>query len=331
MQAVVMTKAGDVEVLEYRQIAEPQISAENQVKIKIQAAGVNPIDTKIRRRAMFYPDNLPAVLGCDMAGEVVETGAAVSQFKLGDKVWACHGGLGNEQGNYAEYTVMEARWLALMPKTATFTTAAAAPLVLITAWGALFERGALQAGETVLIHAGAGGVGHVAIQLAKIKGARVISTVSDQQKARLVKSLGADEVIIYTQEDVPERVQALTEGHGVDLVLDTVGGEVFTQSIQSIAYFGRIVTLLDPGKVDLSEARIRNVTIAFELMLTPMLRHLEIARDQHIDILQQCATLMDKGLLTIHIGQIMPLAEAQQAHRLIEQGHSVGKVVLRLQ
>lgn len=166
MKAVIMTKAGSPEVLEYTEIAEPEIMQPTQVKVKIRAAGVNPIDTKVRRMAMFYPDKLPAVLGCDLAGEVVAIGAGVTEFNIGDKVWACHGGLGDEQGCYAEFSVLDQRWLSLMPDI-SFTTAAAAPLVLITAWGALFDRGRLQAGETVLIHAGAGGVGHVAVQLAK--------------------------------------------------------------------------------------------------------------------------------------------------------------------
>ncbi|SHE22051.1 zinc-dependent alcohol dehydrogenase family protein [methanotrophic endosymbiont of Bathymodiolus puteoserpentis (Logatchev)] len=329
MKAVIMTKAGSPEVLEYTEIAEPEIMQPTQVKVKIRAAGVNPIDTKVRRMAMFYPDKLPAVLGCDLAGEVVAIGAGVTEFNIGDKVWACHGGLGDEQGCYAEFSVLDQRWLSLMPDI-SFTTAAAAPLVLITAWGALFDRGRLQAGETVLIHAGAGGVGHVAVQLAKHKGARVITTVSTVEKAEFVKLLGADEVILYSQENVLERVNALTGGQGVNLVLDTVGGDVFVQSIPLIAYFGRIVTLLAIDQVDLSEARVRNLSIAFELMLTPLLRHLDRARDQHVAILKQCVDRINAGELQIYVEQIMPLAKASQAHSKVEQGHGKGKVVLEL-
>lgn len=329
MKAVIMTKAGSPEVLEYTEIAEPEIMQPTQVKVKIRAAGVNPIDTKVRRMAMFYPDKLPAVLGCDLAGEVVAIGAGVTEFNIGDKVWACHGGLGDEQGCYAEFSVLDQRWLSLMPDI-SFTTAAAAPLVLITAWGALFDRGRLQAGETVLIHAGAGGVGHVAVQLAKHKGARVITTVSTVEKAEFVKLLGADEVILYSQENVLERVNALTGGQGVNLVLDTVGGDVFVQSIPLIAYFGRIVTLLAIDQVDLSEARVRNLSIAFELMLTPLLRHLDRERDQHVAILKQCVDRINAGELQIYVKQIMPLAKASQAHSKVEQGHGKGKVVLEL-
>ncbi|MDC9729058.1 MAG: zinc-dependent alcohol dehydrogenase family protein, partial [Methyloprofundus sp.] len=324
MKAIVMTAAGDSSVLALQELAEPKVTKATEVKIKIQAAGVNPIDTKVRSMAMFYPDNLPAVLGCDLAGEIIETGADVTDFKVGDKVWACHGGLGAEQGNYAEFTVIESQYLSAMPNRLDFNTAAAAPLVLITAWGALFDRGRLQAKETVLIHAGAGGVGHVAIQLAKAKGARVITTVSSTEKAAWVKSLGADEVILYTEENLQERVDQLTQGEGVDLTLDTVGGDVFSQSITLTAHFGRIVTLLAVDGVDLSEARIRNLSISFELMLVPMLRQLDKARQQHIKILEQCAQYIDNNQLTIKVAKVFPLAEAKTAHELIEAGHTTG-------
>jgi len=328
MKAVLMMQAGGVEVLEYQELLEPQIQQGNELKIKIKAAGVNPIDTKVRSLAMFYPDKLPAVLGCDLAGEVVEIGAEVTQFKVGDKVWGCHGGLGAEQGNYAEYTVIDARHVSLMPKTSDFTHAAAAPLVLITAWGALFERGQLKAGETVLIQAGTGGVGHVAIQLAKIKGARVITTVSSEAKAAWVKSLGADEVIIYPEEDVIERTLQLTDGKGVDLSFDTVGGEVLEQCTSLTAHYGRLVTLLSAEGIDLSEARMRNLSLAFELMLTPMIRQLDAARAQHINILNQCAEYIDQKQLQLHLAQVFSLSEAKAAHTAIEAGHTQGKYVL---
>ena len=328
MKAILMTTIGDPDVLKFQEIAEPEISTATQIKIKLQAAGVNPVDTKIRRNGVFYDQPLPAVLGCDGAGIVVETGTAASQFSVGDKVWFCHGGLGREPGNYAEYTVLDERWVSHSPKTYSFIEAAAAPLVLITAYGALFDRGGLQAGQTVLIHAGAGGVGHVAIQLAKLKSAKVITTVSSGQKAELVKSLGADEAIVYTQGGFADAVNELTGGKGADLVFDTVGAAVFKESIAVTAHFGRLVTLLDPGELSLAEARMRNLLIGFELMLTPMLRDLADARGKHIEILKQCALWADQGLLKLHVSKIVPLEAAAEAHRLIETGHTTGKIVL---
>jgi NADPH:quinone reductase len=318
MKAILMKAVGETDVLKFQDIKEPEISEETQIKVKLHAAGVNPVDTKIRRNGVFYDQALPAVLGCDGAGVVVETGTKVSRFKTGDKVWFCHGGLGREQGNYAEYTVLDERWISLMPETISYTEAAVSPLVLITAWGALFDRGGLQAGQTVLIHAGAGGVGHLAIQLAKLKGAKVITTVSSGEKSEFVKSLGADETIIYTPNGFANAVNDLTGGIGADLVFDTVGSAVFKESIAVTAHFGRLVTLLDPGQLNLSEARMRNLLIGFELMLTPMLRDLPEARDKHVEILNQCAQWVDKGLLKPHISKQFSLKDAAEAHKFIE-------------
>ena len=330
MKAILMTAAGDTLTLSYQDITEPSLSNATQVKVKLQAAGINPVDTKVRRHGVFYPLPLPTVLGCDGAGVIVEIGSAVKHFKVGDKVWFCHGGLGREQGNYAEYTVLDERWVSTSPTNYSMIEAAAAPLVLITAWGALFSKGQLQAGQTVLIHAGAGGVGHVAIQLAKIKGARVIATVSSAEKAAFAKRLGADEIVIYHPNGFAEQVNQLTAGKGADLVIDTVGPEVFKESILATAHFGRLITLLDPGQIDLSEARLRNLLIGFELMLTPMLRDLDEARDEHVAILNQCKQWAEQGLLTLHISHTFDLKDASSAHELIEIGHTSGKIVLTI-
>lgn len=323
-----MTAIGGPDVLKIQDADELEITLPTQIKVKLHAAGVNPVDTKIRRNGLFYPNPLPAILGCDGAGEVVAMGPAVDLFKPGDKVWFCHGGLGREQGNYAEYTVIDQRWASIMPKTLSFAEASAMPLVLITAWGGLYERGGLQSGQTVLIHAGAGGVGHVAIQLAKLKGARVITTVSSEQKAEFVRSLGADEVVIYKPNGFADVVNELTDGKGCDLVFDTVGPDVFKESIAVTAHFGRLITLLDPGALNLTEARMRNLLIGFELMLTPMLRDLMEARDKHIDILKQCAKWVDQGRLKVHVSHQLALKDAVEAHQLIETGHVSGKIVL---
>jgi NADPH2:quinone reductase len=331
MKAILMTAVGGPEVLSPGEIDEPQITSPTEIKVRLHAAGINPVDTKVRRKGVFFPNPLPAVLGCDGAGEVVAVGKAADRFKPGDKVWFCHGGLGREQGNYAEYTVLDQRWAGLMPANLSFAEAAAAPLVLITAWGALYDRGGLQAGQTVLIHAGAGGVGHVAIQLAKLKGARVITTVGSERKADFVKALGADHVIDYkTEGGFADTVNQLTDGKGCDLVFDTVGPSVFEQSIPVTAHFGRLVTILDPGALNWGEARIRNLLIGFELMLTPMLRDLHDARDKQIAMLNQCARLFEQGRLKIHLSEQMELKDAIEVHKRIEDGHMQGKIVLTM-
>jgi NADPH2:quinone reductase len=330
MKAILMTQPGLPDLLELRDIEEPAITEPSQIKVRLRAAGINPVDTKIRRNGLFYENPLPAVLGCDGAGEVVEIGGSVSRFNIGDSVWFCNGGLGGDQGNYAEYTVLDERWAAPMPQSLDFEHAAAAPLVLITAWGALYDRGRLQAGQTVLIHAAAGGVGHVAVQLAKLRDARVLATVGSSEKAELARKWGADAIIDYRQEDFAQRVNELTDGEGADLVIDTVGPDVFKHSIDCTAHFGDLVTLLDPGDISLQEARMRNLRIGFELMLTPMLRNLHNARDHHVEILQQCGEWIDQGVLNIHVSQVLPLEKAAAAHALIETGHTTGKIVLKI-
>ncbi len=333
MRAVQMTEPGSPDVLQLVEIAEPEVQTRTQVKIRMMAAGVNPIDTKVRANAPFYPHDLPAVLGCDGAGVVMEVGSDVTRFKPGDAVWFCHGGLGLEQGTYAQFTVVEEAYLQHKPKKLSFAEAAAAPLVLITAWEAVIERGRLQAGQTVLVHGGAGGVGHVAIQLAQSGGARVCATVGDEEQAMLVQDLGAEEFIFYRQRDFVEAVLAWTHNKGVDIALDTVGPDNFRRTIPAVAYAGSLVTLLDPGSdMDWTEARNKNLNIGFELMLTPMLRDdLPTARAHQVEILRRCAGWVDTGKLKIHVSRKFPLEKAADAHRLIEQGHTRGKIVLEIE
>ena len=228
-----------------------------------------------------------------------------------------------------ELLVVDERFVARKPASVSFAEAAAAPLVLITAWEALYERGRLQPGEKVLIHAGAGGVGHVAIQLAKLKGADVCTTVSSQEKANFVKELGADEVIFYKQTDFVQAALNWTNGEGVDLAFDTVGGETFHQTFPAVRVYGDIVTILEPDANTVwKAARQRNLRIGFELMLTPMLQGIVDAQKHHADILEQCATWIDEGKLKIHVSQTFPLEKAVRAHQLLETGSVTGKIVL---
>lgn len=331
MKAIMMIASGDAGNLRMQDIAEPQLTAPTQIKVQLYAAGINPIDTKVRSRGVFFENALPAVIGCDGAGIVVEVGDDVTQYKAGDKVWFCHGGLGREQGNYAEFKVMEAAEACAMPRNLDFVHAAAGPLVLLTAWEALFERAQLTADQTVLIHAGAGGVGHVAIQLARQRGIRVATTVGSQEKAEFVRQLGAERVINYRQENFVDAVNEWTDGHGVDAVFDTVGSQVFRDSIPAVAHYGALITLLDPGlDVDWKEARTRNLRIGFELMLTPMIRALPRARAHQLDILNACRRMIENGQLHLHVSQVLPLEQAAQAHQLIEQGSTQGKIVLKI-
>jgi NADPH2:quinone reductase len=328
MKAVLMTAAGNPEVLQLQELPKPT-PGNTELLVRLVAAGVNPIDTKLRKRGTFYPDQMPAILGCDGAGIVEAVGANVQKFRPGDEVYFCYGGLGAHQGNYAEYTVVDERFVSQKPKTASFAEAAAAPLVLITAWEALFERGRLEPKEKVLIHAGAGGVGHVAIQLAKLKGADVATTISTQEKANFVNQIGADKVIFYQQTDFVQATLDWTNGKGVDLAFDTIGGDLFAQTFPAVRVYGDIVTILEPSANTVWKvARNRNLRIGLELMLTPMLMNDIEGLQHHSEILQQCANWIDEGKLKIQVSHQFPLQEAAKAHQLLETGSIMGKIVL---
>jgi len=330
MHSVLMAKVGAPEVLEYQEIDTPAIKSTSELLIRLHAAGVNPIDTKLRQ-GLYPMDNLPAVLGCDGSGIVEAVGSTVNKFKVGDEVYFFHGGVGPIQGNYAEFRTIEERFLAYKPESLSFTEAAAAPLALITAWEALHDRAQIKAGQYVFINAGAGGVGHLAIQIARIAGANVCTTASSEEKADFVRSLGADMVIKYRDQDFVEAIMDWTGNKGVDIVMDNVGGEWIEKSFSAVAHYGHFVTLLQPDKeTDWTVARQRNIGIHLEIMLSPLLFDLQDAQKHQTFILEECARYFDEGELKIHISESMPLAEAATAHADIETGTTTGKIVLTM-
>ncbi len=329
MKAVVMTAVGEPDILQLSEVATPILQQETDILVRLKAAGINPIDTKLRRRGTFYPDQTPAILGCDGAGVVEAVGSAVTEWRPGDEVYFCQGGLGGPAGNYAEWAIVNAAFVARKPASLSFVEAAAAPLVLITAWEALYDRARLQAGQRVLIHAGAGGVGHVAIQLAKLQGATVCTTVSTPEKAEFVRQLGADHTIAYKDTDFVSSTLEWTDGQGVDVTFDTVGGDLLSKSFSATQIYGDVVTILDADPAtNWKVARTRNQRVSFELMLTPMLQGLVAEQKAQAKILAQCARLIDQGQLKIHVNQAFPLAAAAAAHQRLEAGGVTGKLVL---
>ncbi len=333
MKAILMTAAGDPHVLQLADIPEPIIQSPTEILVRLKAAGINPIDTKLRSRGTFQPDRLPSILGCDGAGIVEAIGTDVTKFKVGDEVYFCNGGLGAHQGNYAELTTIDEKFAAHKPQSLSFEQAAAAPLVILTAWEALYDRGSLgsSANSHVLIHAGAGGVGHVAIQLAKLRGANVSTTVGSEAKARFARDLGADLPILYKQTDFVEAAIAWTSSKGVDLAFDTVGGKLIEQTFPAVKIYGDLVTILEPpADISWKVARTRNLRFSFELMLTPMLLGQTDLQIQQAHILTESAKLFDSGKLKIHVSEVFPLADAAKAHQLLETGSMTGKLVLSI-
>ena len=325
MKAVKINKYGGPEVFQIVETPQPKV-VPGHVLIRVQASSVNPIDTVIRRG--LAPDLTPEgqVLHGDVAGIVEEVGDGVQHLHTGEPVYACAGGVRGLGGALAEYMLADANLVQRRPSSLTATEAAALPLVSITAWEALVERAAIVPGQTVLVHAGAGGVGHIGIQLAKSIGCRVWTTVSSEQKGKLALELGADGVIDYRTESVQDYVARCTQGQGFDVVFNTVGDRVIGDSFQAAAVGGAVTTVTCAAQ-DYSLLSEKALSLHMVLMLLPLLSgH---GRARHGAILRELATLVDAGkvhpLLDPHQ---FGFSEVGKAHEYLESGAAVGKVVL---
>jgi NADPH2:quinone reductase len=332
MKAILATAPGSTDVLQLQDIPKPALPSPHHLRVKLAAAGLNPVDTKLRAKPAYHPDKLPAILGCDGAGVVEEIGYGVTRFKVGDEVFFCSGGLGDEPGNYAEFTTLHADHCAAKPVNIGLQDSAALPLIFITAWESLVERANLQAGQTVLIHAGAGGVGHVAVQLAHHLGARVAVTVGDAAKASLLQPFGTEKIIHYKTQDFVQETLNWTEGLGADVVFDTVGGETFLRSLNAARVGGKVVSLLSTplSMADAQLARLRNLSLCYDLMLAPQVMNMHEERTRQRKILEQCTRLVEAGHLKIWVTHRLPLEQVAKAHQLIEAGGMIGKIILTM-
>jgi len=315
-----------------RDLDIPEVLSPHHLRVKLAAAGINPLDTKLRMKPVYYPDKLPAILGCDGAGIVDEIGDEVTRFKVGDQVFFNNGGIGLDPGCYAEYTTLHEDCCAAKPANLSMQDSAAIPLVLITAWEALVEKANIQPGQTILIHGGAGGVGHIAVQLARHFGAKVAVTVSDDKKAKLAQSLGADKIIDYKKQKFVDEIMRWTGMQGVDVVLDTVGGDTFSKSIDATKVGGKIVSIIATALTldDAQRARLRNLTLCYELMLTAQLMKMHDQRIRQRKILEEGAKLIEAGKLGVLVSRQLPLIEVGQAHKLIEKGGVMGKIIVTM-
>lgn len=307
-RAVVINEYGGKEKLAEAKVSLPELGAD-QVLVKVAATSINPIDWKLREGYLkqMFPWSFPIILGWDVAGEIVEVGQKVKDYHVGDRIFARPET--TRFGTYADYTIVDSNFLAPVPESIAFTEAAAVPLAGLTALQALFDHGSLKAGEKVLIHAGAGGVGTYAIQLAKNAGAYVITTASPRNH-ELVKKLGADEVIDYHTTDFEE---VLTD---IDLVFDTMGGEIQKKSFSVLKEHGRLISVLS----------IEDETLAATKQIEAKAIWLRTNGEQ----LSELAKLMADGKLVSVIGETFPLTRqgVYDAHALSETHHAVGKIVL---
>jgi len=306
MKAIRIHQYGGPEVLAQVELQRPT-PGPNEVLIKVHAASVNPVDWKIRAGYMkdFLPLTLPATLGADVSGTVEEVGSSAARFKRGDEVYAS---LGLEAGGYAEYAVAKETIVASKPSTLDHVQAAAVPVAGLTAWQTLFEVAQLRAGQKVLIHGAAGGLGNFAVQFAKGKGAYVIGTASSRNHAFL-RELGVDKTVDYNKTRFEDVVR------DVDVVLDTIGGDTQERSFKVLRNGGILVSIVQPPSQ--------------ELAAKYGVRALFYGGHPSSSDLTEIARLIDSGKVKTVVETVLPLAEARRAHELSQSGHARGKIVLK--
>jgi len=319
MKAMILKSFGGPESFELNDVPKPVPQA-GQVLVRVHATSINPLDYQVRRGD--YPDlvPLPAITGHDVSGVVEAIGPGVSAFAPGDEVWYTPQ-IFDGQGSYAEYHVASENIIARKPASLSHLEAASLSLVGGTVWEALTVRAVLRVGESILIHGGAGGVGHVAIQVAKAMGARVFTTVREAN-AEFVRSLGADVVIDYTQEDYVEAIMRETAGHGVDVVFDTIGGDTLSRSADALAQLGRVVSIVDIAQPqNLVQAWGKNASYHF------------VFTRQNRGKLDELSALVERGQLRPHVGAVYSLADIPLAHARLESGNNglLGKIAIAVE
>ncbi len=315
MKAIVIEEFGGSEKIHFKDVPKPKIS-EHEVLIQCACAGVNPSDWMIREGLLkdYIPHEFPLILGMDVSGTVVDAGKSVKELKIGDEVFCYSKKPIVKWGTFAEYTAVDAKFAAKKPKNLTFAEAAALPMVSLTAWQSLFNAGHIKKGETIFIQGASGGVGSMAVQLAKYTQAEVIATAS-LKKHHYVKQMGADLVIDY-RDNVKEKVRAVAP-NGVDLVFDCVGGAVFRESLSLLKKGGRIVSVLE--QLDPEEAK--KLGIHAKIVFTAP-NGQELSQIAHL--------VEEKKLRPPHIEE-MSWKEAAQALDKIRSGAVLGKIVLQIE
>ena len=308
MKAVVIHEYGGPEVLKYEDVPQPE-PKQDQLRIHVIAAGVNPVDGMIRS-GMFDKEGrraFPVILGGDISGVVEKVGSNITKFKSGDPVFA-YVSLDNS-GGYAQYALVTEREAAPKPRSLIYVEAAAVPIVALTAWQALIDTAKLKAGQTVLIHGGSGGVGSFAIQIAKAHGAKVIATASTANQ-ELLKQLGADVAIDYTKQNFENIAK------DVDVVLDSIGKDTLARSYGVVKKGGIIVSLVArPDPAELEKHAIRGEALSV---------------DPNSDELSEIGKLIDEKKINVIVSQTFPLSEARKAQEQVATGHTRGKIVLKV-
>lgn len=327
MKAMIINQYGEDSVFEIQEMERPTAKT-GEVLVKIAASSVNTVDTMIRKMGKDLPlsPDTPALLGMDFSGTITAVADDVTDFSVGDEVYGCAGGLADLPGTLAEYIAADSKLIAKKPKNLSMMEAAALPLVGITAYEGLIRAG-IQAGQKVLVHGGSGGVGHIALQLAKHFGAEVYSTGGGDKQIGLIEQLGATG-INYKTEAVEDYINQYTFGKGFDIVYDSVGGENLINSFNAAALNGHVATTVSLCELDLTTAHFKGLSLHVVFMLIPMLH--DFKREEHGEILKNITKIAEKGdLKPILDEKFFLLEEAGKAHARLESGHAMGKVVIQ--
>ncbi|MBW9116470.1 zinc-binding dehydrogenase [Rhizobium cauense] len=337
MRALVVTRPGGPEVLAVREVDRPRLRDENDVIVRVKACGINPADWQNRENGAVYDEDgrgthSPTILGIDGVGVIEEVGSNVDQFRVGDEVWYVDGGYAGNPGSYAEFKVVRGDYVGAKPKTVGFVEAAALPVVGLTAWEAVFDKGRVRVGDYVLVHGGAGGLGHIAIQYLNTLGVRIAATVSGDAKASFVRQLGAERVINYREESVEESLLRWRGEPGANVVFDFVGHSNFAESFKHTADYGRLVNTVvsDWPAGGNAMAEWKNMELGFVNIGLPQISRSHALRLRQVDVLNKIATMVDAGNLRVHIDRVVPFEGVAQAQRALKAGETIGRPVLSI-
>jgi len=329
MKAMLLEQYGGEYAFAEHEVEMPEAKP-GEVLIKVAGSSLNPIDNKLATMGdqLSFAPKLPAILGMDVSGVVVDAGSGMSRFRPGDKVFGCAGGLGAMPGALAEYMVADERLIAPAPLRMDVVDVGVLPLVSITAWLGLFCKASIKAGQTLLVHGGAGGVGHMAVQLGVHAGAKVYATVSSPEKGAIVEELGGIP-INYREKGVAQYVADTTFGEGFDVVFDTVGGANLDGSFQAAKVGGQVISTVTRSTHDLSPMHANSLSLHVVFMLLPMISG--EGRALHGQILKEIAGLIDTDKLAVLIDEKQfDYTEIAEAHRYWETGNSIGKIAVKV-
>ncbi len=319
MRAVTIAQFGGPEVLRLGDVPRPA-PGPGELLVRVHACGVNPVDAKIRKGGLPLPFSFPLILGYDVSGVVEAVGEGVTDFRKGDEVFYTPDLV--RPGAYAEYHVVPEKIVAFKPEGLSHVEAASLPVAACTAWQALFDRASVRSGDVVLIHGGAGGVGSLAVQMASWAGCEVIATAG-RKNLEFVEDMGADLAIDYQASDFVKAVLEATDGEGADVVLDTVGGDVFLRSFDALSPNGTVVSIVADTFAaqpleGLRPAFFKNADACFHF----------VQRDRAT--LDDVARLVERGYLEAVVDEVLALETVAEAHARMDSGHGRGKVVLEL-